>query len=88
LYPYDPDMPGRQNFEDTEEAYRFHQASWNVLIHFGSLVYHHYYLTRLGLSNHPQDYDANNVYCQLKHGPEFVTFVTTTIGRWMERAYR
>ncbi len=88
LFPYDPAMPGRQNFEDIEEAFRAHQSGWQVMIYFGSLVYHHYHLTRLNLSDHPADYDANNAYCQRKHGPDFVRFATTTVGGWMETAYR
>ena len=88
LYPYDPDMPGRQNFEDTEEAKRAHDAGWQVLIHFGSVVYHHYHLTRLGLTDHGADYNANNFYVQTKHGPAEWDAWSGTIGRWMERAYR
>jgi len=88
LYCYDPDMPGRQNFEDTEEAFRAWKAGWQVLIHFGSVVYHHYHFQRLELTSHPADYDANNLYCQTKHGPEFITFATTTLDGWLDRAYR
>ncbi len=70
LCVYDPDMPGRQNFEDTEEAYRAHKAGWQILIHFGAVAYHHYHLTRLGLSDHGADYDMNAKYCNEKHGPD------------------
>jgi len=88
LHPYDPDMPGRQNFEDTEEAFRAHAAGWRVLIHFGSMVFHNYHLTRLGLSDHPADYDANNRYVQVKHGPAEWVAWNGLIGKWMEEAYR
>jgi len=87
LYPYDPDMPGRQNFEDTEEAFRAYKAGWTVLIHFGSVVYHHYHFTRLGLTDHGADYNANNQYVQRKHGPAEWDAWNGTIGKWMEYAY-
>ena len=87
LFCYDPDMPGRQNFEDTEEAYRADAAGWLIQIHFGSLVYHHYHLTRLGLSNHGEDYDANNLYVQQKHTSPVWDQWGVKIGKWMEEAY-
>ena len=88
LYAYDPDMPGRQNFEDTEEAFRAYKAGWELLIHFGSVVFHHYHFTRMVLSDHGADYDANSLHSQRKHGPEFIDFATRILGGWMDMAYR
>jgi GT2 family glycosyltransferase len=87
LVVYDDELPGRQNFEDTELAYRAHTAGWDILIDFASVVYHHYHYTRLELSDHPRDFDLNNAYCQHKHGPGFIEFATATLGHWMDRAY-
>lgn len=92
LCVYDANLPGLTNFEDTELAYRLHRAGWQWLIHHGSVVYHHYFLSRLDVRPIPgaggSDHDENSLYCQRKHGPEFITFATQTVGQWMERAYR
>ena len=85
---YDGDMPGLQELEDTELAYRLTRAGWLVVIYHGSYVYHHYHLTRLVVSDWATAYNANNLYCQKKHGPEFVEFMTATVQQWMEKVYR
>jgi glycosyltransferase involved in cell wall biosynthesis len=89
LCVYDPLMPGRQNFEDTEFCYRAHLAGWQSMINFGSVCYHHYHYTRCdGDLNiiHAQGYDANNIYVQQKHGQAFLDW-SGKLGRQLERAY-
>jgi len=86
---YDDAMPGLQNFEDTEEAYRAWRAGWQMMIHFGSVVWHHYHYQRLGDEyGNAWSYNENYAYCQAKHGHEFVAFATGIMGRWMDAAYR
>ena len=89
LCVYDPRMPGLQNFEDTELAYRAHSAGWQVLIDFSSVVYHHYHLSRLSgvlWEVHGHGYNVNNVYVQEKHGEAYLRF-QGELGRWIETAY-
>ena len=85
---YDGAMPGLQELEDTELAYRLTKAGWLVVIYHGSYVWHHYHFSRLVLDDWATSYDANNLYCQTKHGPEFIKFATTTVGNWMDKAYK
>ena len=85
---YDEQMPGRQNFEDTEEAFRAHQAGWLVTVNLRSFVYHHYHLTRLELSDHPADYNANYGYVLNKHGNDQWLAWQRLLGTWQERIYR
>jgi len=101
---YDPLLPGKQNFEDTELVFRAWKAGWKVLIDFSTMVYHAYHQGRLAIStgsdgvpyhdpdpngsqDHLSGYDQNAVYCQRKHGHDFIPFATATLGQWMERAY-
>jgi len=58
------------------------------VIYHGSYVWHHYHFSRLVLDDWATSYDANNLYCQTKHGPEFIKFATTTVGNWMDKAYK
>ena len=84
---YDPRMPGKQNFEDTELLYRAHMKNWKAAICFGSVVFHHYTFSRTQVvSDHHADYKANRVYCQRKHGAGFEEY-QAELGAWMDSAY-
>ena len=85
---YDPRMPGLQNFEDMELCYRAEQGGWGVWIDYESVVYHHYHFSRLtGELNavHGMGYNSNNLYCQAKHGPDFIRYIGE-MGQMLERA--
>ncbi len=96
---YDEAMPGLTNFEDTEQAYRAHQAGWGICIDRGSVVFHHYTLTRMPTNPHAgpgirtyhesnADFAVNGAYCYEKHGQAFWEWATHTLGGWMDSAYR
>ena len=87
---YDPYMPGRQNFEDTELCFRAHKAGWGLGIDFASVVYHHYHYSRLtGALNaiHGQGYNSNYVYVVEKHGSDDWLRFQGELGHWLEAAF-
>lgn len=84
---YADDMPGMQNFEDTEEAYRAHCAGWGVGMCPGSVVWHCYTFSRLKTTtSHTGDYHANQRYCAEKHGEGFEQW-SGALGVSMDEAY-
>jgi GT2 family glycosyltransferase len=88
---YDPELPGRQNFEDTELCFRADAAGWSILIDFSSVVYHHYHYSRLtGVLNdiHGHGYNTNYAYCLNKHGNDEWLRFQGQLGQWLEAAFR
>jgi len=84
---YAEDMPGLQNFEDTEEAYRAMQLGWEVRISPGSVVWHWYAFSRTRATpDHHADYILNRNYCKEKHGSGFERWCEE-LGRDMDAVY-
>ena len=84
---YDEAMPGLQNYEDTEEAYRATEAGWRIGICPASVVWHWYAFSRTQTTrDHHADYHANGRYCREKHGDRFGAFCDQ-LGRDMDAAY-
>jgi len=80
-------MPGLQNFEDTEEAYRAMQLGWEVGISPGSVVWHWYAFSRTRATpDHHADYILNRNYCKEKHGSGFERWCEE-LGRDMDAVY-
>jgi GT2 family glycosyltransferase len=90
LCVYDPRMPGRQNFEDTELCFRAHRAGWGICIDFASVVYHHYHFSRLSGSLNPihgHGYNANYAHVLGKHGNDEWLQFQGQLGKWLEDAF-
>ncbi len=84
---YHEDMPGLQNFDDTEEALRAHRAGWLVCIHLSSWVFHHYHLSRLHVPGWQEDFNTNGAYVQALHGGDVWGNWHNTMSSWLETMY-
>lgn len=87
LAGYDEGLPGLQNYEDTEEAYRATRAGWRVGVCPASVVWHWYAFSRTRTTtDHHAHYNANRRYCEQKHGPEFERWCAE-LGQAMDAIY-
>jgi GT2 family glycosyltransferase len=84
---YHENMPGLQNFDDTEEALRAYKQGWLICVHMGSWVYHHYHFSRLSVPNWDYDFNANGAWVQALHGGDVWGEWNRTMSSWFDTLY-
>ena len=85
---YDEGFPGKTNFEDLDECFRAHRAGWHYWVIRQSVVFHHYHLTRLELSDCMGDYALNRQYMDRKWGADWTDWESKIFSPAVGAMYR
>lgn len=85
---YDEGFPAKTNFEDLDECLRAHRADWRYWVVRQSVVFHHYHLTRLELTDCMGDYAQNRTYMDQKWGATWTDWETQIFSPAVGAMYR